>query len=85
MPNEFYVILGLCVAVMGVSAWFTGEKDRRRRNFARVGLVLGGAGLFVSTMLYTSILIAALIVALPLALIAAWWSGITDWFSGLWE
>jgi hypothetical protein len=76
MPVEFYVILGLCVAVMGFSAFYLGDEDRTTRGFARVGLVLGGSALFVSVLYYMTILAALLVVCIPIALVMAWWNGL---------
>ena len=76
MPTEFYIIVGVCVAVMGLSAFYLGDDDKRIRGFARVGLVVGGAGLFTSTLYYMAIFAAVLVVMIPIALIAAWWNGL---------
>lgn len=76
MPTQYFVILGICVATMALSAWHLGDEDRRVRGLSRVGLVLGGTGLFVSTIYYASIFVAALVIAIPLVLIAVWWGGL---------
>lgn len=76
MPIEFYIIVGVCVAMMGLSAFYLGDDDKRTRGFARVGLVVGGAGLFTSTLYYMAIFAAVLVVMIPIALIAAWWNGL---------
>ncbi|SIS70608.1 hypothetical protein SAMN05421759_102505 [Roseivivax lentus] len=73
MPPEFYVIAFVLVVVMGLSAFYLGDDRRNVRDLSRVDLVVGGAGLFVATMYYVSILIAVLIVCLPIALFLAWW------------
>lgn len=76
MPTEFYIIAGVCVAVMGLSAFYLGDDDKRTRAFARVGLVVGGAGLFTSSLYFTAIFAVVLMIMLPIALIAAWWNGL---------
>ncbi len=76
MPTEYYIIAGVCFAVMAFSAFYLGDDNKNTRGFARVGVVAGGAGLFMSTMYYGAILLAVLIVMLPFCLIAAWWSGL---------
>ena len=76
MPTEFYIIVGVCVAVMGLSAFYLGDDNKRTRAFARVGLVAGGAGLFTSTLYYTAIFAAVLVVMLPVILIMVWWNGL---------
>ena len=73
MPVEFYVIVGVCVAVMGLSAFYLGDENRTTRGLARVGLVIGGATLFVSVLYYMTILAAVLVILIPIALVAAWW------------
>jgi hypothetical protein len=76
MPPEFWIIVAVCVGIMLVSAWFLGEEDRRIRNLSRMGLVLGGTGIFVATIYHAAILAAALVVLLPVALAVAWWNGL---------
>ena len=75
LPFAFYAIIFGCIVVMGISAFHLRDESKTVAGFARVGLVVGGAGLFVSTMFYASILVAALIVMLPVALVVAWWNG----------
>ncbi|AXI42817.1 hypothetical protein [Sulfitobacter sp. SK011] len=75
MPTEFYLIIGGCVAVMGLSAFYLGDENKSTRALARVGIVMGGSGLFVATLFYAAIFAAVLIVMLPILLIAAWWNG----------
>ena len=76
MPIQFYAIIGVCIVVMGFSAFYLGDENRSTRAFARMGLVLGGSALFVSTLYYMTILAAVLVVFIPIALFMAWWNGI---------
>ncbi len=78
MPTEFYVIAGICVAMMGLSAFYLGDENRSIQALARVGLVVGGAGLFVATLYYVALLAAVLVVFLPVAIVIAWWNGLFD-------
>ena len=80
MPTEFYIVVGVCLAVMGFSAFYLGAPDWRLKGAARAGLAVSAAGLFVFTMTYLSIFVAVLIVILPVFLIVAFF---TDLFSGL--
>lgn len=73
MPVEFYVIVAVCVVVMGLSAFYLGDENRKTQALARVGLVVGGAALFVSVLYYMTILAAVLVILIPIALITAWW------------
>lgn len=75
MPVQFYIITGVCIAVMAYSAFYIGDEDKRSRALARAGLVVGASVLFVSSMFYFSILIAVLIVVLPVALIVMFFQG----------
>ncbi|MBD3663551.1 hypothetical protein [Sulfitobacter aestuariivivens] len=76
MPTEFYIIAGVCFAVMALSAFYLGDENKTTRAFARVGIVTGGSFLFVATMYFGAILIAVLIVMLPVCLFLAWWGEI---------
>lgn len=76
LPIGAYVIFGLCVALMGFSAFYLGDKSAGTRGFARVGIVLGGTGLFLSALYYFSIMLAVLIVLMPVFLIVAWFQDI---------
>ena len=75
MPIEAYAIIGGCIALMGFSAFYLGDENKSTRALARVGVVTGGAGLFVSTMFYVAIFAAVLIICLPIALVVAWFNG----------
>ena len=75
MPVEAYAIIGVCIAVMAFSAFYLGDENKNTRAMARVGVVSGGAVLFVSTMYYLTILAAVLIICLPIVLIVAWFNG----------
>ena len=79
LPLEFYLMAGACIVVMGFSAFYLGSESASARAFARLGVVVGGASLFVGTMAYLSVFVAVLIVLLPAALIIAFF---TDLFSG---
>lgn len=76
MPTEYYIIAGISFAVMAFSAFYLGDENKNTRGFARVGLVAGGTGLFMSTMYYGAIFLAVLVVMLPIFLIGAWWNGL---------
>ncbi len=75
MPTEYYIIAGICFAVMAFSAFYLGDENKNTRAFARVGLVTGGTGLFLTTMYYGAIFLAVMVVFLPVALFLAWWNG----------
>ena len=79
LPIQFYLLAGACIVVMGFSAFYLGSEDARARAFARLGVTVGGAALFVGTMAYLSVFVAVLIVLLPVLLIVAFF---TDLFSG---
>lgn len=76
LPLEFYLMVGACIVVMGFSAFYLGSQSAQARGFARLGVVVGGAGLFVGTMAYLSVFVAVLIVVLPIVLILGFFSGI---------
>ena len=76
MPTEYYFIAGVSFAAMALSAFYLGDENRRTRGFARVGIVTGGTGLFMSTLYYGAIFLAVLVVLLPVALVMAWWNGL---------
>ena len=76
LPIEFYLMTGACIVVMGFSAFYLGSENSQARAFARLGVVVGGAGLFVGTMAYLSVFVAVLIVVLPIALIIGFFSNI---------
>ena len=76
LPIEFYLLTGACIVLMGFSAFYLGSKNDLARAFARLGVVVGGAGLFVGTMAYLSVFVAVLIVMLPVVLIVGFFSGI---------
>ncbi len=75
MPFEVYAIFFGWIVLMGVSAFFLRDENRTIARLAQVGLVVGGAGLFVSGLYFASILVAVLIVMLPVILVIAWWNG----------
>ncbi len=80
LPTEYYVIVGVCIAIMGFCAFYLGSPDWRVKAGARAGLTVSAASLFVFTMTYLSVFVAVLIVVLPFVLIVAFF---TDLFSGL--
>ena len=80
LPFEFYLMTGACIVLMGFSAFYLGSTDARARAFARLGVTVGGAAVFVGTMAYLSVFMAVLIVVLPVVLIIAFF---TDIFSGM--
>ena len=80
LPIEFYLMAGACIVLMGFSAFYLGSEDARARAFARLGVTVGGAALFVGTMAYLSVFVAVLIVILPVLLIIAFF---TDLFGGI--
>jgi len=75
MPVEFYIIIGVSIAVMAFSAFYLGDENKNTRRLARVGIVLGGTSLFVATLFYAAIFAAVLVVVLPIVVIVAWWNG----------
>ena len=80
MPTEFYIVVGVCLAVVGLSAFYLGVHDWRVKGTARASSAVSAADLFVFKMTYLSIFMAVLIVILPVFLIGAFF---TDLFLGL--
>ncbi len=77
---EFWAMVGGLTLLMAVAAFFLGAPQWWQRGLARSALVVAGAGLFVSTMAYVSLIAAVIVVLLPLLLIVAFF---TNLFGGL--
>jgi hypothetical protein len=80
LPAEFWVMVGVCIAAMAVSAFLLGAPQWWQRGVARSGLIVAGGAVFAGVTAYVSVLAAAIVVVLPLVLVIAWF---TDFFGGL--
>ena len=79
LPTQVYLLCGLCLAGMTVSAFFMGAPHWWQRGLARSGLVLSCGVLFVGVSAYVSLLAASVVVILPIVVLVAWF---TDLFGG---
>ena len=81
LPIQFWWYGGGRVALMAASAFFMGAPLWWQRGLARSMLVVGGAGLFVITMTYVSVIAAVIVVCLPILIVIAFFTNLFEgWF-----